>query len=139
MALTGLIRRAGVSLRIGAANFGRPKGQIQIQDSRGTQTITDFDTAAGDIYDTITEGRTVSLSWSANLVTSDAGYQAAKAAYEADTVVTVTVEAVAEGGGAATWTYTGLFSQMNITLNESGVAECSFTFVASGVGGGGGA
>lgn len=144
MSVKKLIRRSGVKLSIAkeltatpgtpdaAVSVGRPKQAININDSRGVQQITDFDTAAAAIADQITEGRTVSVSWTSNLVTDDAGLVLLEAAYNADELVWLKIEATAiDGATTKTWGYVGFISQLNITLNESGVAEASVTFSAS--------
>ncbi len=113
-------------------SVGRPKQAININDSRGTQTITDFDTVASAIADQITEGRTVSISWTSNLVTDDDGFEAIEEAYNADELVWLKIEATAiDGVTKKTWGYLGFINQLNVTLNESGVAEGSFTFAAT--------
>ncbi len=144
MSVQKLIRRSGVKLSIAAekaltpgtpdtpVSVGRPKQAININDSRGTQTITDFDTAAAAIADQITEGRTVSVSWTSNLVTDDAGLVLLETAYNDDELVWLKIEATAiDGTTKKTWGYVGFINQLNITLNESGVAEASITFAAS--------
>lgn len=134
MAVDKLHTRAGVSLRIGAANFGRPKGSININDQYGTTAVSDFDTAFGTIADQILEDRTISVSWTANLVTSDAGFTAAETAYEAGSLVTITVTtASVDGTNTKSWSYKGFLSQFNVTLNQTGVAEVAITFSATEV------
>ncbi|MCK9513753.1 MAG: hypothetical protein M0R28_21360 [Pigmentiphaga sp.] len=145
MSVQKLIRRSGVKLSVApesvtpgtpdtAISVGRPKGQISINDSRGVQQITDFDTAASAIADQITDGRTVTVSWTSNLVTDDAGLVALETAYNADELVYLKIVATAiDGTTTKTWGYVGFISQLNITLNESGVAEASVSFAASGL------
>lgn len=113
-------------------SIGRPKQAININDSRGVQQITDFDTVASAIADQITEGRTVSISWASNLVTDDAGYVLVEEAYNADDLVWLKIEATAiDGTTKKTWGYLGFINQLNSTLNESGVAEANITFAAT--------
>lgn len=109
--------------------FGRPKNAITITDSRGTQTITDFSTAEDDFFDTITDGRTGSISWTANLVTNDAGYYVADGAYRFNLDSRVKVATVSRDGTLTkNYEFEGVFSERTITLNESGVAETSWSF-----------
>lgn len=144
MSLDKLIRRSGVQLSIaeeksGApgtpdtpVKFGRPKGQIQISDSRGTQTITDFETAASAINEQITDGRTAQVSWTANLVVDDAGYELAEELYNADAVAWLKIEATAiDGVTKKVWGFKGFISEFSHTLQESGVAEVSVVFTAA--------
>lgn len=144
MSVQKLIRRSGVKLSVAAeasgtpgtpdtpVSVGRPKQSININDSRGVQQITDFDTVATAIADQITEGRTVSISWTTNLVTDDAGYELIEEAYNQDELVWLKIEATAiDGVTKKTWGYVGFINQLNTTLNESGVAEASITFAAT--------
>lgn len=145
MSVQKLIRRSGVKLSVApesatpgtpgtAVSVGRPKQAININDSRGVQQITDFDTAASAIADQITDGRTVTISWTSNLVTDDVGLVALETAYNADEIVYLKIVATAiDGTTTKTWGYVGFVSQLNITLNESGVAEASVSFAASGL------
>jgi len=109
--------------------FGRPKNSISITDSRGTQTITDFDTPENDFFDTITDGRTGSISWTSNLVTTDDGYYVGDGAYKfnLDARVKVSTE-TRDGDTSVDYEYEGIFSDRSFTFNESGVAEVSWTF-----------
>jgi len=142
MSIEKLIRRSGVKLSIAGVgvggapespvNFGRPKNQIQISDSRGTQQITDFETAAEAINQQITDGRTVSISWTANLVVDDPGYLKAEELYEGDLIAFLKVEATAiDGTTKKVWGYKGFLSDFSHTFQESGVAEVSCVFTAS--------
>jgi len=109
--------------------FGRPKSAITISDSRGTQTITDFTTPENDFFDTIADGRTGSISWTANLVTNDAGYYIADGAYKFNLDARVKVSTVSRDGTLTKdYEYEGIFSEQSVTFNESGVAETSWTF-----------
>jgi len=112
--------------------FGRPKNSIAVSDSRGTQTITDFSTAEDNFFDTITDGRTGSISWTANLVTNDAGYYMADGAFRFNLDSRVKVTTVSRDGTLTkAYEYEGLFSDRSLTFNESGVAETSWTFAVS--------
>lgn len=144
MSIQKLIRRSGVKLSVAsesegtpgtpdtAVNVGRPKNQIQINDSRGTQTITDFETAASAINEQITDGRTVSVTWTANLVVDDPGFEKIEDLYNNDELAWLKIEATAiDGTTKKTWGYQGFISDLSITFQESGVAEVSVTFTAS--------
>lgn len=142
MSVEKLIRRSGVKLSVAGestpgtpqspVNIGRPKNQIQINDSRGTQTITDFETAADAINEQITDGRTVSVAFTTNLVVDDAGFVKLEELYNADEIAYLKLEATAiDGTTKKTWGYKGFISDLSITFNESGVAEASVTFTAS--------
>jgi len=139
-----LIRRSGVKLFIAGkstsgtlesfVSVGRPKNQIRINDSRGTQQITDFETAASGINEQITEGRTVSMTWTANLVVDDPGFKKIETLYCNDARAWLKIEATAlDGTTKKTWVYTGFVSDLSVTFNESGVAEVSVTFAADAV------
>ena len=132
MSIQKLIRRSGVKLRIakeddttpgtpGAfVSVGRVKNQIQLNDSRGTQTITDFETAADAISQQITDGRTVGMTFTTNLVTDDAGYTLAETQYKADELVWLEVEATAiDGSTVKEWGFIGFLNQFNHTFNET--------------------
>lgn len=109
--------------------FGRPKNAISVTDSRGTQTITDFTTPENDFFDTIADGRTGSISWTANLVTNDAGYYVADGAYRYNLDARVKIATVSRDGTLTKdYEYEGIFSEQSVTFNESGVAETSWTF-----------
>lgn len=109
--------------------FARPKNSISVSDSRGTQTITDFDTAENDFFDTITDGRTGSISWTSNHVTDDSGYYVGDGAYKYNLDARVKVATTSRDGNLSeTYEYEGIFSDRSITFNESGIAEASWTF-----------
>lgn len=142
MSVEKLIRRSGVKLSVAdestpgtpgsPVNIGRPKNQIQINDSRGTQQITDFETAADAINEQITDGRTVSVAFTTNLVVDDAGFVKLEELYNADEIAYLKLEATAiDGTTKKTWGYKGFISDLSITFQESGVAEASVTFTAS--------
>lgn len=109
--------------------FGRPKNSISISDSRGTQTITDFDSAEDDFFDTVTDGRTGSISWTSNHVTTDDGYYVGDGAYTFNLDARVKVATTTRDGATTKdYEYEGIFSDRSITFNESGIAEASWTF-----------
>lgn len=146
MSIQKLIRRSGVTLKAaiedsgGSGNpdtpvsIGRPKDQIRITDSRGVQTITDFSTAASAINEQITDGRTVEVTFSTNLVTDDAGYVLLETAYDADALVWLQITTTAiDGTTTKTWGYVGFVRQLNVTLNESGVSTTDIAIACSEV------
>jgi hypothetical protein len=143
MAVGDLITREGVTLSVatdtaGVAGaysaFGRVSGSINVSDGRNSVPVSDFDTLFDAIVDQVRDGRTVSLSWTSNLVLDDAGYTLAKAAYENDDdcwVKLVTTDR--DEANTETEEFLGGFTQFDRTFNESGVAQGSFTFTVSSV------
>jgi hypothetical protein len=142
MSVLDLIRRAGVTLEVssdtagsptGYVAFARPKNQITVQDQRGTTSITDFSTSATQISQQLTDGRNITISWSANLVIDDSGYATAKTGYRNDDTMYVQVTGVNTQGSPDTLTleYRGFFSEFTHVFNESGAAEVNVSFVAA--------
>src|SRR5690606_23308409 len=101
-------------------------------DGRGTQTITDFETAADAISQQITDGRTVTINFTTNLIVDDDGYELLEENYRADELVWLVAEATAiDGTTTKAWGFVGFINQNNVNRNESGVAEASMAFVAN--------
>lgn len=126
--------RSGKILKIGASDFGRPKGSITLTSDYSTTTISDFDTAFGQLAEQVLEDLSVSASWKAQLVIGDAGYAAALAAHKSGALVNLTVGSTASGG-TGTWseTFKGYIKTFTRTLQQSGAAEVDVTFVATEV------
>jgi hypothetical protein len=143
MAVGDLITREGVTLSVatdtaGVAGaysaFGRVSGSINVSDGRNSVPVSDFDTLFDAIVDQVRDGRTVSLSWTSNLVLDDAGYTLAKTAYENDDDCWVKlVSTDRDEANTETEEFLGGFTQFDRTFNESGVAQGSFTFTVSSV------
>jgi len=141
MPVGNLITREGVVLRIAQdassltfLPFGRVSNSINVSDGRNAVPVTDFDTLFDAIVDQVRDGRTVSLSWTSNLVVNDAGYVLAKALYEQDEDCHLQLETTTRDGDAnEVETFFGGFTQFDRTYNESGVAQGSFTFTVSSV------
>lgn len=142
MSVANFIRRSGVVLEVapdaaGVAGayvaFGKPKNSIQVSDSRGTTQITDFSTSATAISQQVSEGRTVGINWTANLVLDDSGYTTAKTGYRNDNIMYVRVAGTDARAVPLTLTleYRGYFTDFSHTFNEQGVAEVAVTFAAS--------
>ena len=143
MAVGNLITREGVVLSVAQEGssgpgtfsaFGRVSGSINVSDGRNAVPVTDFDTLFDAIVDQVRDGRTVSLSWTSNLVIDDVGYVLAKGLYEQDEdcylKLTTTTR---DGSETETETFFGGFTQFDRTYNESNVAQGSFTFAVSSV------
>jgi hypothetical protein len=141
VSVANLITREGVILKVANDNAGTPgtystfarvAGQINVSDSRNAIPISDFDTLFDQIVEQVRDGRTVSISWTSNLVIDDAGFLLARAAYEADTDLWLKIELTSRGGSASEDVeYFGGFTDFSVTYNESGVAQGNFTFAAS--------
>ncbi len=143
MSVSKLITREGVTVSVAEDNNGTPStyqrlarvsGQVNINDTRNSVPVTDFDVQFDAIVDQIRDGRTVSLAWNANLVLDDPGYILARAQYESDSDCWVRIEETSRDGSISrTREFFGGFTQFNETLNESGVGTGAFTFTVSDV------
>jgi hypothetical protein len=143
MSVSNLISREGVSVSVAADSTGTPgtyqkfarvSGSVTVSDGRNSVPITDFDTLFDAIVDQVRDGRTVSLTWTSNLVISDDGYLLAKAQYEGDSDCWIRLETTTRDGAVSeTEEFFGGFTQFDRTYNESGVATGSFTFTVSSV------
>lgn len=107
---------------------------LTINDSYDVQSVDDFDAAIGTIIDQVLGGRTVSVSFDANLVLSDAGFQAINDDYKAGTYTYLEITMADTETTATTFTYQlgGYWSQRNVS-GQKPVATASWTFVASEV------
>lgn len=105
-----------------------------INDAFDVQGVDDFDQDIGNIIDQVLGGRTVSINFDANLVISDAGFQAVDADYKAGTYSYLEVTLTDTETTTTTWTLQlgGYWSQRNVTLQKP-VATVAWTFVASEV------
>lgn len=145
MSVSKLITREGVTVSVAADSTGTPgtfarlarvSGQVNINDSRNSVPVTDFDVQFDAIVDQIRDGRIVNLAWSSNLVIDDPGYLLARSQYESDSDCWIRIEETTRDGSVSrTRDFFGGFTQFNETLNESGVATGAFTFTVSDVAG----
>jgi len=137
VAARDLVRRADVTLEVALAidsptRVGRPKGQIAISDGRDTVQVTDFTTpVGGGITTLLLDGRQVSVSFTTNLITDDAGFTALEAAYVPNTPAFLLVRTTRAGLIKQRWRYKGFVTGLTLALNESGVAEAAVTFTAT--------
>lgn len=140
-----LISKKGVAVKFGLTEtpvipaaltrIGRVKGQVQINDSISTTTVTDMDLLEGDIADIIPNARSVSVSLGTNLIPDDPGFEEVDEAYNAIGYGVLQISGAPRGGAGATLTknYWGFFSQLNMNFNEDGVAETAIVFSPSQV------
>lgn len=105
-----------------------------INDAIDVQSVDDFDQDIGDIIDQVLGGRTVSINFDANLVISDAGFQAINDDYKAGTYSYLEVTQTDTETTTTTWTLQlgGYWSTRNVTLQKP-VATVAWTFNASEV------
>lgn len=107
----------------------RPKGSISASDSRGVTTVNDFDTAEDAFFAKITDGRDGSLSWTANLVMNDVGYELTRGAFEGNLLARLRRRRTTiDGLVIRTHDWEGFVSRADETENETGVSECSHEF-----------
>jgi hypothetical protein len=112
----------------------RLKNTFRWSDSRGVETITDFDTAENDFFDQITNGRTGTIEGEGWADLSDYGIQAILGAYRTNATVKWKVtRTTIDGTSIPADIRSGFFSDVTVVDNENSVAEYSFSFAVSAV------
>ena len=140
MAATELAQYPEFTLKhAGDSSFTTPTtiarvSSFTINDSFDVQSVDDFDAAIGTIIDQVLGGRTVTISFDANLVIGDAGFVAINDDYKAGTYSYFEVAMVDTETTTSTWTqqFGGYWSQRNVS-GQKPVATTSWQFVASEV------
>jgi hypothetical protein len=135
-----LVIRTNVKVEIAPDDGGEPgtyveitpKGSVSINDSRGSFTVSDFGQAMTDIDAQITNGRTVGVSFNANLVPSDTAYTGTYAKYDNGDIVylRVTFGDQQETPATIIRRFKGRLNQWNETANQDNVAEAAINFLA---------
>jgi hypothetical protein len=122
-----------------ASTFAAPTtiarvSSFNVNDTFDVQGIDDFDAAAATIIDQVLGGRTVNLTFDANLVPSDAGFQALHDDYKDATYCYLGFTLADTKDTTTTWTlrFGGYLSQRSITGSKP-VATVNWQFVASEV------
>lgn len=105
-----------------------------VNDSFDVQSIDDFDAAAATIIDQVLGGRTVSITFDANLVPSDAGFTALNTSYKSADYAYIEIEMADTATSATTWNmrFGGYLSQRSVS-GQKPVATVNWQFVASEV------
>ena len=112
--------------------IGRLKSAWRERNSRGVETITDFDTAENDYFDQITNGQTGTIEGEGWVDPTNTGVQAVMGAFATNStaklkVVRTTIDATS----VADVIKVGFMSDANVTYNESSVAEHDFSFAVT--------
>jgi len=122
-----------------ASSFASPTviarvSSFNVNDTFDVQGVDDFDQAAATIIDQVLGGRTVNITFDANLVPGDAGFQALHTDYAAATYCYLGIELVDTQTTATTWTlrFGGYLSQRSVS-GQKPVATVNWQFVASEV------
>lgn len=107
---------------------------FNLNDAFDVQSVDDFDQANAEILDQLLGGRTVSINLDANLVLSDAGFQAVNADYKGGTYSYFEVTLTDTETTTTTWTLQlgGYWSQRNVA-GQKPAATVAWSFVASEV------
>jgi len=105
---------------------------MTINDSFEVTPVDDFDAAIGTIIDQVLAGRSVNVSFEANLVLGDAGFQAVNADYKAGTYSYLGITMVDTETTTTTFTYQlGGYWSTRTMNGQKPVATVSLTFQAS--------
>lgn len=138
------VRRKGVRVLFAPEVAGAPgtfvtikdhiSGSVTVNDSRSTQTVREFGTGYSDFDLTYSDGRSGTVSLTVNLVPTDPGYAALRAAYEANSYGYLFIEGLDESATPVgdTYKFGVQLSQFNVTFNTDNVSQAAITFVING-------